>query len=242
MTCKKPCLFSTIRETVCSSTAGPPFSVSGETKEHPTLATHATLTHPLLDMFSTREATSLRLVCKFVKDKTTEFNWKDQETVVPIKGLDKWKRCFPNATALNISVAIKGNFKGTWPVRIFKGLERIEVLNVQGTNFKDSSFKFFPNVKHLYAGETFFIKTLIRLPQLLKLVIKGSFYTPITSLELRSLRSLKVLDEGGGLSVQVGLGVHAEEPEPKHKFRYFYHAGWHKKDFPDFSYEFPVRL
>jgi hypothetical protein len=141
-------------------------------------------------MFSSREAADLRLVNKFMKEKVTKMNWKDMKTVVPIKALDKWKKSFPNASCLNISNAIKSNVKGTWPSSTFKGLERIKCLNVYGTNFKDSTFKFFPQVEILKVGDTHYLHSFSLVPKLLKLMISGHFYTILKSSELQNLMSL----------------------------------------------------
>ena len=56
----------------------------------------------LLPHFTTKEACTLRLVCKDFVKATAEVKWHDLETVV--KGdLRSWRACFPKATAANVS-------------------------------------------------------------------------------------------------------------------------------------------
>ena len=53
-------------------------------------------------MFSTREACTLRLVCKDFTQAVREYQWWDRETV--IKGeIRLWRACFPRARVANVS-------------------------------------------------------------------------------------------------------------------------------------------
>lgn len=54
----------------------------------------------LLPMFTTKDACSLRLVCKEFKKSISEYQWDDQTNV---KGsIQLWKICFPRAKSINI--------------------------------------------------------------------------------------------------------------------------------------------
>ena len=55
----------------------------------------------LLPMFTTAEATVLRVLCREFKDTVAKFPWEDDKTV--IRGsIASWRACFPNAKCANV--------------------------------------------------------------------------------------------------------------------------------------------
>jgi len=55
----------------------------------------------LLPMFTTKEATTLRQLCKEFKSTVADFPWEDEETV--IKGsVAAWRACFSRARWANV--------------------------------------------------------------------------------------------------------------------------------------------
>jgi hypothetical protein len=58
----------------------------------------------LLPMFTTKEATTLRQLCKEFKSTVADFPWEDEETV--IRGsVAAWRACFPRARWANVTEA-----------------------------------------------------------------------------------------------------------------------------------------
>jgi hypothetical protein len=56
----------------------------------------------LLPMFTTKEATTLRLLCKEFKTTVADFPWEDHRTV--IRGsVASWRACFPRARSADVS-------------------------------------------------------------------------------------------------------------------------------------------
>ena len=61
----------------------------------------------LLPMFTTKEATTLRLLCREFKSTVADFPWEDEETV--IKGsVAAWIACFPKARWANVNKLYDG--------------------------------------------------------------------------------------------------------------------------------------
>ena len=69
----------------------------------------------IFQYFSTKEARELRLVCKEINEAVEKAQWHDEETKIGLpllphnpenligRCLDRWRMCFPNATAANVS-------------------------------------------------------------------------------------------------------------------------------------------
>ncbi len=54
----------------------------------------------LLPMFTTKEATTLRQLCREVKTTVADFPWEDEETVI-MGNVAAWRACFPRARWAN---------------------------------------------------------------------------------------------------------------------------------------------
>ena len=60
----------------------------------------------LFPFFDTREACSLRLVCRELKQAVADFPWEDMDTV--IRGsLAQWRACFPRARGANVGQRVR---------------------------------------------------------------------------------------------------------------------------------------
>ena len=62
----------------------------------------STIQKSFLPFFNTKEACTLRLVSKEFNDTIKEYHWNDTKTCITGR-LKKWRVCFPNAVAANIS-------------------------------------------------------------------------------------------------------------------------------------------
>ena len=58
--------------------------------------------YALMPLFDTRDALSLRLTCKELKEAVSEHAWEDTETVIH-GSVASWRACFPRAIAANVS-------------------------------------------------------------------------------------------------------------------------------------------
>jgi hypothetical protein len=56
----------------------------------------------LLPMFTTKEATTLRQLCKEFKTTVADFPWEDVETVI-LGSVAEWRACFSRARWANVS-------------------------------------------------------------------------------------------------------------------------------------------
>ena len=56
----------------------------------------------LLPMFTTKEATVLRQLCREFKDTVAEFPWEDEKTVI-CGSVASWRACFPKARWANVN-------------------------------------------------------------------------------------------------------------------------------------------
>ena len=56
----------------------------------------------LLPMFTTKEATTLRQLCREFKSTGAEFPWEDEDTVIT-RSVARWRACFPRARWANVS-------------------------------------------------------------------------------------------------------------------------------------------
>ncbi len=132
-----------------------PFAGEGEVFSPDSVLSHCY--GALLPMFSTKEATVLRLVCKELKDAVADFPWEDEKTV--IKGsVAAWRACFSRARWANVS-------QDNLPERLtrFSSGRRIPVvdadfvhfvglkgLNMSGcTSITDTAFKFLQGIHTL---------------------------------------------------------------------------------------------
>jgi hypothetical protein len=55
----------------------------------------------LLPMFTTKEATTLRQLCREFKNTVADFPWEDEETVI-LGSVAGWRTCFPRARWANV--------------------------------------------------------------------------------------------------------------------------------------------
>ena len=55
----------------------------------------------LLPMFTTKEATTLRQLCREFKSTVSDFPWEDEETVI-MGSVAAWRACFPRARWANV--------------------------------------------------------------------------------------------------------------------------------------------
>ena len=130
------------------------------------------------DYVPMRDATYLRAVDKECFNHVTNHPWNDSTTVVPIKNLQGWRKCFPRAKAVNLGKLVYGdkgvnkNLRGVWPKKHFQGMQSIEHLVITDTQFKAESFIYFPNLKTLECGNNPMVHSFPHLLGLRKLVMR----------------------------------------------------------------------
>jgi hypothetical protein len=61
----------------------------------------------LLPMFTTKEATTLRQLCREFKSTVADFPWEDDETVI-LGSVASWRTCFPRARWANVRMVGEG--------------------------------------------------------------------------------------------------------------------------------------
>lgn len=82
--------------------------------------------HSLLPMFDTKTILPLRLVCREFEHTVGRYNWDDKNTIVS-KDLDRWRACFPNARAANLS-------------QMGAALVDADLVHLQGLKYLDLSY------------------------------------------------------------------------------------------------------
>ena len=107
----------------------------------------------LLPMFTTEEATVLRLVCKEFKDTVAEFPWRDMDTVIH-GSVAAWRACFPKARRANINQEVwrQGRRKPATDTD-FHYLEGLEWLDMTScTSVTDAAFVHLKGITTLLMG------------------------------------------------------------------------------------------
>jgi len=109
-----------------------PFAGESDIPSHESVLSHCY--GALLPMFTTAEATVLRLLCREFKDTVAEFPWEDDKTLIKGSVAD-WRACFPRARWANVSDRGAGYCRV--PVEDadfvhFVGLRRLDMSNCRG--------------------------------------------------------------------------------------------------------------
>jgi hypothetical protein len=107
----------------------------------------------LLPMFTTEEATVLRLVCKEFKATVAEFPWRDVDTVIH-GSVAAWRACFPMARSANINQEVWRQGRRT-PIldsdfEYLRGLEWLDMT--QCTSVTDAAFVHLRGISTLLMG------------------------------------------------------------------------------------------
>ena len=87
-------------------------------------------------MFTTKEATVLRQLCKEFKDAVADFPWEDEKTVI-LGSVAAWRACFPRARWASVIQWGAGGGRRTTPVVDadfvhFVGLRRLDMSRSKG--------------------------------------------------------------------------------------------------------------
>ena len=82
-----------------------PFAGDGEVFTPDSVLSHCY--GALLPMFTTKEATTLRQLCREFKSTVADFPWEDEETVI-LGSVAAWRACFPRARWANVRQGWKG--------------------------------------------------------------------------------------------------------------------------------------
>jgi len=92
-------------------------------------------------MFTTKEATTLRKLCREFKSTVAEFPWEDERTVI-LGSVAAWRACFPRARWANLNEAHWDGGRMTPVVDAdfvhFEGLRRLNVWGCR--SFTDAAF------------------------------------------------------------------------------------------------------
>jgi hypothetical protein len=82
----------------------------------------------LLPMFDTKEATTLRQLCKEFKEVVADFPWEDERTVI-LESVAAWKVCFPRARWANVRHGYEGRSTPVLDADFvhFVGLRRLDM-------------------------------------------------------------------------------------------------------------------
>ena len=101
-----------------------PFAGQGDFATPDSVLSHCS--GSLLPMFSTREANTLRLLCREFRDAVRDFPWDDIDTRIN-GSLLRWRECFPNARGANVSGVRKVPISDTDVLFHFKGIRRLVI-------------------------------------------------------------------------------------------------------------------
>jgi hypothetical protein len=95
----------------------------------------------LLPMFTTKEATTLRQLCREFKSTVADFPWEDEETVI-MGSVGAWRACFPRARWANVAQNEWNDGRRTPVVDAdfvhFVGLRRLDMSRC--TSITDAAF------------------------------------------------------------------------------------------------------
>ena len=155
----------------------------------------------LLPYFDTREACTLRLVCREMRSAVAAHQWQDRETVI-LGSISRWRACFPRARCANVRMwAFVGgmvrrapvveadfvHFVGLWELNMAKctAVTDAAFVHLRGIRVLDMSLCSQPTITD--AG-------LARLVGIKKLCIVGCDQATLTDAAFAPLRGIRALN------------------------------------------------